>query len=58
MKYKNNQKLWKEFVEDTRDIDISGFVPKRSLAAPLWEYNERMNDDVRDRLLEIANKFF
>jgi len=58
MKYTNNQKLWREFIEDTRDIDISSFIPKRSLAAPLWEYNERMNDEVRERLLKIANKFF
>ena len=58
MKYTKNQKLWREFVEDTRDIDISSFIPKRSLAAPLWEYNERINDEARERLLEIANKFF
>ena len=52
-----NLKLWQEFLDDHRDIDVSSLVVQPDLAPEIW-YNKQLDDEVRSKLLEIANKFF
>jgi hypothetical protein len=52
-----NLTLWKEFLDDHRDIDVSSLVVQPDLAPEIW-YNKQLDDEVRSKLLEIANKFF
>ena len=52
-----NLTLWQEFLDDHRDIDVSSLVVQPDLAPEIW-YNKQLDDEVRSKLLEIANKFF
>ena len=52
-----NLQLWQEFLEDHRDIDVTSLEVQPDLAPNIW-YNKQMEAEVREKLLEISNKFF
>jgi hypothetical protein len=52
---------WKEFLKEVADpetIDTSSFEVKSVLHPDFWEDEERLNEEIGDRLYSIAKEFF
>ena len=49
-----NKQLWEEFVRDTQKVDLDALVPKKSLISGLWDDNKRLNPEIPQKLLKIA----
>tara|TARA_R100000008_G_scaffold47461_1_gene28103 strand:- start:1933 stop:2922 length:990 start_codon:yes stop_codon:yes gene_type:complete len=52
-----NLQLWQEFLDDHREIDVTNLEMQDDLAPEIWQ-NKLMDPEVREKLLEISNKFF
>jgi len=48
---------WKEFLLETREIDLKSFKVKKNLNHKIWN-NKRIIPEIRDRLNTIAEEFF
>ena len=53
-----NQKLWEEFVRDTKKMDLDALAPKNELISGIWDENRRLNPEISQKLLKIAQDFF
>jgi len=53
-----NQKLWEEFVRDTKKMDLGALSPKNELISGIWDQNRRLNPEISQKLLKIAQDFF
>ena len=51
-----NLQLWQEFLDDHREIDVTNLEMQDDLAPEIWQ-NKLMDPEVREKLLEISNKF-
>ena len=52
---------WKRYLEELTDpeqIDVSSFEVKETLNPELWDSPELLNEEIGDRLYEIAKEFF
>jgi len=52
---------WKRYLEELTDpeqIDVSSFEVKKTLNPELWDSPELLNEEIGDRLYEIAKEFF
>lgn len=55
---KNNYKnLWKLYLKEEKDLNIQEFTPKDTLNPKIWD-GERLKDDIKEKLMQIANDFF
>ena len=57
----NLTEQWKKYLEELADpenIDISSFEIKETLNSDLWESKEQLNEEIGNRLYEIAKEFF
>jgi hypothetical protein len=52
------QKIWEEFVQDNKDIDLSSLKPKETLNPGLWKDKNTLKDGILEQLLQIAADFY
>jgi len=50
-------KLWEEFLEDIKEIDMSSFEVKDSFNSKIWDEN-KVKEKIRLQLLKIAQDFY
>ena len=48
---------WKEFIEETKKVDLEGFKFQDTLNPKVWD-RKHLKSDVRDKLMAIATDFF
>ena len=48
---------WKEFVYEAKDVDLESFELRDSLHPKFWK-DEKLDPDIRQKLIQIATKFF
>ena len=49
--------LWKEFLEDSKSIDLTSFETNEELNPMVWLDNDRIRPEVSEKLIEIAKDF-
>tara|TARA_R100000458_G_C8263135_1_gene238441 strand:+ start:154 stop:942 length:789 start_codon:yes stop_codon:yes gene_type:complete len=49
--------LWEEYLDDNVGIDMSTFILKDNLNEDIWNEDHTLKEDVRERLLRIAEDF-
>jgi len=57
----NLTEQWKKYLEELADpenIDVSSFEVKEALNPDLWDSEEKLNEEIGNRLYEIAKEFF
>jgi hypothetical protein len=57
----NLTEQWKKYLEELADpenIDVSSFEVKETLNPDLWDSEEKLNEEIGNRLYEIAKEFF
>lgn len=50
--------VWKDFLSDAKDFDLSSFEVNDVLNPKLWNENNELNSRIRAQLLKIAKDFF
>jgi hypothetical protein len=52
------QKIWKEFVQDNKNIDLSSLKPKDTLNPKFWKDENTLKDGILEQLMQIAKDFY
>jgi len=52
------QKIWEEFAQDNKDIDLSSLKPKDTLNPKLWKDENTLKDGILEQLMQIAQDFY
>ena len=48
---------WKEFIQETKEVDLESFELRDTLHPKFWD-NDQLMPEIRDKLVQIATKFF
>ena len=52
-----SSKLWEEFLNDSKDIDLASFKMKDSLNDEVWLDEDTIRPEISERLMQIVEDF-
>lgn len=52
-----NKRLWREFIEDSKSIDLSSFKVNENLNSDIWDDNDHLKPEISAKLIEIVSDF-
>ena len=58
MNFLKQEKLWKEFINDSKNIDLKSLTPRDNLNPKVWDSEQEIKPEILKILLDISTKFF